>query len=270
MFTLDPIHPIYSCVIEIVAVYPRITIGKLHEHLKRRKIDISLAHLYRVVSRMTDAQVITKVKGELLINLMWVSYMEFIIERAKKVTQNVSDFPLEPGKKRVYEARSLLDVEAVWNHVLIALYRTTQEKQLYKYYSHAWWQLGRNAEELSFYKRLKEGGIDCHWVFGNDTFLDKAGAQRISEVFPAVTIKTPPFPSDGYNLNVYGEYVVECILPEKIAKHFSFFFGRVKSMKDFDNDLFLDIFAMQAPYKLTVWRNPAQADLLRKRLQEFI
>jgi hypothetical protein len=270
MFTIDPIHPIYSAVVEMVAVYPQITIGELHDHLKKKmKLQISLAHLYRVVTRMIDGQILIKNHGKLSLNLMWVSYVEFIAGRAKRILQHAEDFSLRPGERKTYEAHSLLDVEAVWNHVLVSLYRSLKEKTIHKYYSHAWWQLGRNAEEISFYKRLKEGGIECHWVFGSDSFLDQVGAKRVNEVFTGVAAKDAPFPIEGYNLNVYGEYVIECILPDKICRHFDLFFGNVKSMKEFDHELFLDIFGMRGKYKVTVWRNAKQADLLRKKLLTY-
>ncbi|MBI3619317.1 hypothetical protein HY213_04785 [Candidatus Peregrinibacteria bacterium] len=270
MFALDPIHPLYSAIIDMVAVYPQCTIAQLHEHLRsKRKVTVSLPQLYRVVTRMLNGQILIKIEGTLSLNLMWVSYLEFLAGRAKRILQRVEEFPLRLGEKKVYLAHSFLDIEAIWNHVLVSLYRLLQERTLYKYYSHAWWQLGRNAEEIGFYKELKEAGIDCHWVFGNDTALDRIGAQRIHEVFPAVTAKGAPFPSAGYNLNVYGEYVIECILPEKIARHFAFFFDRVKTMEEFDHDLFLDIFTMRGSYKLTVWRNAKQAELLRGKLRKY-
>jgi hypothetical protein len=270
MFTIDPIHPVYSAVVEMVAVYPNITVSELHAHLASKlKIQISQAQLYRVVTRMVDSQILIKVHGKLVLNLMWISYVEYIAGRAKRIAQHVDDFTLGMGEKRIYEARSLFDVESIWNHVLVSLYRKIQEKQLHKYYSHAWWQLGRNAEEISFYKQLKDRGIDCHWLFGSDSFLDRIGAERIREVFPATTTTSPPFPHDNYNLNVYGEYIIECILPEKISKHFAFFFEKVETLKEFDHDMFMDIFGMRGKYKVTVWRNKKQADALRAKLATY-
>ena len=270
MFLFDPIHPVFSSIVQAIAVRPQMTIRELHTYLhKNQKMDISLAHLYRTVTRMTEHQILIKSHRRLSLNLMWVSYVEFIAARAKRIQQNTGDYPLRIGEKRVHEAQSLFDVEALWNHILVSLYRVSQVKQIYKYYSHAWWQLGRNAEEISFYQQLKERGIDCRWIFGDATFLDTLGAKRVREVYDVVTTRTPPFPKEGYNLNVYGDYIVECILPEKIARHFSFLFGNAKSEKDFDEDLFLDIFSLRASYKITVWRNPKQAAILRKKLSGY-
>lgn len=269
MFSVDPIHPIFSAVIEVVAVTPRVTIAELHAKLKKAGVKVSLANLYRVVTRMVDKQILLKVKGELTINLMWVSYLEFIAGRAKRIMQHSDEFPLAVGEKRTYAVKTLFDVEAVWNHVLVSLYRMLQVKELHKYYSHAWWQLGRNAEEISFYKQLKERGIECRWVIGDDTFLDKVGAERIREVFPAVTLSEQPFPKHGYNLNVYGDYIVECILPDNVEKHFAFLFKKTTNMKEFDPAFFTDLFSLRGNFKVTVWRNAKQAKALRESLTRY-
>jgi hypothetical protein len=267
MYTLDPIHPVYSSVIELIAVYPQITTAELYEHLtKKQKIALSLPQLYRIITRMIDSQIIIKVHGKLTLNLMWISYIEFIAGRAKRIIQHNDEFPLMEGEKKMYQAGSMFDLEAIWNHILVSLYRLLQEKEIYKYYSHAWWQIGRNAEEINFYKQLKERGIQSHWVFGADSFLDRKGAAHINQVFDSVLTKEPPFPKDGYNMNVYGEYIVECILPEKISKRLSYFFEHVRTEKAFDEDLFIDIFSMNAPCKITVWRNKKQANILRQKL----
>ncbi len=268
MFLFDPINPIFGAIVESVAVKPHITIADLHEHLqKQMMMKISLAHVYRIVTRMIDHQILIKSHGKLSLNLMWISYIEFVAARAKRIQQHDDGYPLRPGQKVIHEGKSLFDVEALWNHILVSLYRVSQEKNIYKYYSHTWWQLGRNAEEISFYKQLKERGIDCKWVFGGKTFLDELAASRVREIYDVVTTETPPFPKEGYNLNVFGEYIVECILPEKISRHLSFFFEGVKNEQEFDHDLFEDIFSMRGKFKITVWRNAKQAEVLRQKLQ---
>ncbi len=269
MFLLDPVHPIYSTIVEVVSINPRVSIADLHSILKKKmRMSVSLAHLYRIVTRMIDTQILIKVHGEIMLNLMWVSYVGFIMQRAGKIASHSGGIVLKEGEKRVFEAHSLFEVEAIWNHILVSLYGMLRQKKLHKYYSHAWWQFGTNAEDAAFYRTLKEKGIECRWIFGSNTFLDREAAKSLNATFEAVVVKHPPFPEDGYSLNVYGDYIVESLLPESIAKHFSLFFSGVKSMKDFDQALFTDLFLMRGKYKVTVWRNPKQAQLLRQTLDQ--
>ncbi len=275
MFCLDPLHPIFNSILEIVSTTPGISMGDLHKRIKKEKrIDLSLQHLYRTVTRMIDEQVLLKNKGKVSVNLMWVSFLQFFAEKAKQAAvdshASAAAFPLKEGERKVFELDTLLEVETIWNHVLVQLHRITpHEKSLFKYYSHAWWQLSKHEAQKDFYKRIAESGIRCHWLFGNTTVLDKHVADLNQKVFLAKAVDDPPFPPEGYNTNVYGEYILECVFPDKIAKHFAFLFSSVKSMDQFDRELLTDLFAVKADYKVTVWRNWRQADTVRAKIARY-
>ncbi|HRH93816.1 MAG TPA: hypothetical protein PKV72_04785 [Candidatus Peribacteria bacterium] len=273
MFCLDPLHPIFNAILEIVSKSPGISMGELHKELKARNVDVSLQHLYRTVTRMTDEQVLLKTKGKVSINLMWASYLQFFAEQTKAAAvdshKNMPMFPLKEGERKVFELDTLADVETIWNHLLVQLYGITPDvKMLFKYYSHAWWQLGEKAGQKEIYKRIADAGIRCHWLFGSTSFLDTHVAEVNNKVFLAKCTDTPPFPAEGYNTNVYGEYILECIFPDNITKHFAFLFRSVKSMKEFDARLVSDLFGMKGKYKVTVWRNWRQADTVRAKIAQ--
>ncbi len=275
MFCLDPLHPIFNAILDIVSESPGISMGDLHARLtKEKKVDVSLQHLYRTVTRMMDEQILLKTKGKVSINLMWASYLQFFAEQTKRAAvdqqKNMPMFPLKEGERKVFELDTLVDVETIWNHVLVQLHRLTPDvKTLHKFYSHAWWQLGDKAGQKELYKRIADSGIRCHWLFGSTSFLDKHVAEQNQKVFLAKCTDEPPFPPEGYNTNVYGEYILECIFPEKIASHFAFLFRSVNSMDEFMPDLLTDIFKMKAEYKVTVWRNWRQADTIRAKIAAY-
>ena len=81
MFCLDPLHPIYNAILEAVAAQPGITMAQLHDTVrKKHKVDTSLQHLYRTVSRLIDDQILLKAQVKLSINAMWLSYLEFFAD----------------------------------------------------------------------------------------------------------------------------------------------------------------------------------------------
>ncbi len=273
MHCLDPLHPLFNAILEAVAAKPGITMGELHAVLKKNKnadANVSLQHLYRVVTRMIDEQILLKLKGKLSLNLMWISYVEFFAQRAQKNTLEMlakdEMFPLKDGQRRSFTAESLTSVETIWNHLLVQLYRVTQEKNLYKYNSHAWMQLGKHTIDRQFYEQLSARGIVCRWLFGNDTPLDRYGIAQNNPVFPSVIAPNPPFPTEGYSLTVYGEYMIECFLPENVASHLGKLFASAKDEKTFDRQVLLDLFSLKAKYKVTVWRNAEQAEILKKKM----
>jgi hypothetical protein len=274
MFVLDPLHPIFNAVLTIVAEKPDITMADLHTALKRRKVDTSLQHLYRTVARLVEGQVLLKSGKKLSLNLMWLSYLQFYADNAKgalsarRSGENI--FPLKEGERKTYEVGTLLEVQTLWNHMLVQLYGAQrEEKYLFKFYSHAWWQVGKHALDLDFYRTIKAKGVSCYWLFGHGTFLDKQAMKSLEGLAELRSAETPPFPEEGYNLNVYGDYVFECIFPEKVARHLEMLFHGVKSEEEFDQDMLADIMAIEAPCKVTVWRNALQAKALRAKIMQY-
>ena len=273
MFCLDPLHPIYNAILEAVAAQPGITMAQLHDTVrKKHKVDTSLQHLYRTVSRLIDDQILLKAQGKLSINAMWLSYLEFFADKAKRAasgaTAETLSLPLDPKQRLTLRAHTLLDVQAIWNHALVQLNRLTGERFLFKYYSHAWWQLGRHALDAEFYKTIKNKGVRCYWLYGSDTPLDRHAATLHHDLYESRIATKTLFPKEGYNVNVYGEYVLECIFPDIISRQMAFFFQTVPSIDAFDAALLSDIFAMKADYKITLWRNKGQAATVRAKIAE--
>lgn len=271
MFCLDPLHPLYTAVLDVIGANPGVSVGELHTMLRKRRMPITLQHLYRTVNRLVDEQIVIKAGTQLSVNLMWLSYLQFFADRSKKTLLDARSaevvFPLKEGERRTFTCNSLLDLQALWNHLLVRLHRAAPARHLLKYYSHAWWQIGRYALDPAFYRYIKETGVRCHWLFGNTTFLDRHAAELHKDLMNARLVDDPPFPKEGYNLNVYGSHVFECLFPEKITKHFNFVFRTVTSLDQFDADVYNDIFLLKAPLTLKVWRNETQAAALRAKIE---
>jgi hypothetical protein len=276
MFRVAPLHPLHNSLLELVSRHPELSMAELQEHLRKKyKTDTSLQHLYRIVGQMMDEQILIKRKGKISLNLMWLSYLSFYAEHARKTTLGAqsldADLPKRDGEKKQFAVHSLVEVETVWNHLLVQLRRILNaESTLHKYYSHAWWQYGQNHGDAGFYENLAKRGVRCRWLFGNDTYLDRQGAERIRGSFEAVIDPKPPFPTEGYNLNVYGDYVLECVFPDTMSKHLEAFFERVTSAKQFDREVLMDLFTMPCPCKVTLWKSKRQAELLRNQIEKRI
>lgn len=270
MFAIAPLHPLHNAMIEIVSITPGISVADLRKELiSRHKIRVSLQHVYRIVHQMIDEQILVKIGGSISLNFMWLSYVSFFCDRAKSVKHEhafrSSVSAMKEGQKLRYPALSMLEVETIWNHLLAQLRQIQpDEKNLYKFYSHAWWQLGKNSgKESSFYQKIAASGVACHWVFGSGSRLDREATEWLSDIFPYRIGQKTGFPNEGYNLNVFGDYIVECIIPKTISKQFASFFEHTKSLEDFDSEFFLDLFTRTGKYEVTVWKNAKQAAVLR-------
>jgi len=259
-----------TTVAALVALHPKQTVADLRARLGESGHDVSLQHVYRLVARLMEEGIVVKEGKTLSANLLWISELEHFLDRSKEAARNAAKkddgLPLKLNERRTFACETLSDVQALWNHLLVRLYTLSPEKYLFKYYAHAWWQIGPHPLERDFYKKIKEKGLTCFWLYGNDSPVDRAISQEFGDLVEMRVTDAPPFPSEGYNLNVYGEYVVECNLPPVIMQHFALLFRTVENV-DEARKLAKDTFALKAPYTITVWRNPKQAALLRKKIE---
>jgi|GEM_PF-2055470 len=262
MFALDPVHPLFDAIVRAVAKEPSISVSDLHKRLKSQKIDVTLQHLYRKINQLIEEQILLKDKGTLTVNLMWLSFLEFFAGSAKESLAEAAGetvFPLKEGARLSFSADNLLDVQTLWNHFLIRLHRISPQKYLYKYYSHAWWIWSKRPLDSGFYRSIKQKGIRCLWLYGNDSFLDREAALLHQTLFDSRIATDSPFPKEGYNLNVYGEYIFECNFPDNVSRHLALLFRSIPSTSKEDRALLSDIFSLKGDFKVTIWRNAKQS-----------
>jgi hypothetical protein len=204
---------------------------------------------------------------------VWLAHLTSFVEQAKKThaeTTRILEAPLKPNERREFKADSLYALDPIWFQLLLDCAKLSQGKSCYVYNSHTWYTLGMHDQDERGWRGLTEHGTSCYFLCGNDTFLDRHGLKllQMQNYHTAVT-EDPPFPADGYNINICGDYIIEGIFPEAIRKHFALFFESVKSIDQFDAELFADVFRMKAKCKITVRRNVEEAEKLRKSIKRY-
>jgi hypothetical protein len=277
MFTIDPTSPLFSSVIELIGQSPGITVGELQQRLRgSADITVTIQHIYRLVNKLVEARIVMKRKQALELNLLWLSTLELFAHDAKANLQQGKDFvsvaDVPVGKRAQFSVRSVQEAQALWHHILVQLNRIvppSRERVLYKYYSHAWWIL-RDEEDLSFYERIAKHGVQCHWLIGNDTYLDRRAITAVAHIFAIATADKPPFPTQGFNLNVFGDYVLQCVFPAAISDHMQLLFNSVKSAKDWKPHLLKDMFELRMPITISVLHSPAKAAEYKAKIDRLI
>ncbi len=272
MFRIGPTDHLYDTIIRMVSREPEISVADLHRALKKSKTSVTLQHLYRKINTLVSEEIMIKRNSKLTLNLVWLSYMEFFATESRE--RLISDrtkavFPLKKGQRISFSASTIGDVQTLWNHLLIQLHRASPQKQLYKYYSHSWWVWNKRTLDVNFYRKIYENGVRCLWLYGGNTLLDREAAQMYPDILDSCIAPDAPFPKEGYNLNVYGDYVFECIFPENIAKHLELVFRSIDSVTKEDKEFLDDIFTMRGDFTVTVWHNPQLASKLRTKIGRY-
>ena len=266
MTNFDPLHPIQSGILEGLAMKPGTTVAALHAILQKdNKTDVSLPNLYRTIGQMVDAQILVREKGLLSLNHAWIPHLLHVADAVRANYGKGSIIqPLKEGERRGYTAESLAALDGPWFHVLAHCADTDPTREWYAYNSHPWHPIGMSDTELRGYKALALKGISCRMLYGSNTFLDRYGKKLAqSKGFRIAIDDDARFPKEGYALWVCGDHIIECILPDAIAKRFSFFFDTVKHINQFDPELFADVFHMKARCTVTIRRSKKDAAKLR-------
>lgn len=275
MPTFDPLHPLQSSVLEVLALHPGISVQELYGILIREHaFTVSLPTVYRTVAEMVEHQLLVREGRNLSLNLVWVSHLHQLvgsIQRTYTSAEETVSLPQKEGQRREYGAESLYALDPLWNHLLMEIARHTDEHTWWEYDSHPYYALGKPDTELRLYQSLTAEGVQCCVLHGNDTYLDHFGAKFIQ--MPGVNssvVQETSFPKEGYILLVGGPYIVECVLPEILSKHFSFFFMTVRSPEQYDPLLFRDVFRMKVRCKITVRKSQQEARELERKIRAAV
>lgn len=273
MKRLDPIHPLNSAVIETLAERRRITVKDLHVHLEEQfDIQVSWQNLYRLIKRLTDEDVLVKEQGKISLSWNWVTHLlrfadsvRFHYSGGESVLEGL---PQTDGEKINFSSDSLMGLDLVWINILIRLLDSSEEKEWFAYNSHPWYAIGSLDTETRFFERLVLHGVSVSMVYGNDTFLDRYGEKLLAMQGFQTTINTRTGMRDeGYALWVCGDYLIDVHFPDIIARHFATFFRSVKSLEQFNPELFAGIFMMKAQCQLSVELSKKRAKKERERIK---
>ncbi len=274
MFCFDPSNPLLNAILEILAESPSLPVRELHVRIQKDKhYPVTIQHLYRIINRLIEAQIVLKEKGNLTLNRIWLGQLNHFATAAagqlEKDQVSSLSLPLRSGQHVIIRTDSLLGLQAMWYHTLAQLYThlKKQPTEIVKYYSHAWWLLGSDDSTEKFLKKIKEIGISCYWLLGNTTKLDSEALRHYEKHFTIRIAPKAPFPSEGYCVNVFGEYILECIFPKTIALQFQLLFSDKNAKREDSLAVLKDLSGIKARYSMKFWRNAELAEEIRAKVK---
>jgi hypothetical protein len=267
MPVINPLNPVQSTILEILASERGLSVADLHAKVLSRKQDISIQSLYRIVGQMLAQQMLVKQKEKLSIHSIWIAHLQQFID-AVRLGQSSSEtlLPEKDGERREVFGDSLFTIDPLWSHLYKSVASLYKDPLWYMFSSHPWHVLGMPDTESRLYDGLSPHG---HKLYGNDTFLDRYAFTLNPVPCRVAFTSDPPFPKEGYSLWICGDYIVDSVLPEILTKHFAFFFQTVQSVDQFHPELFADIFHMKARCKVTVRKSADEAAALRAKFLLF-
>ncbi len=274
MLSYDPLHPIQSGIIQLVGKEPGIEVPTILAKLKTEfGVMVSKQNLYKIIGKLIDHQVLVKNRQAVTLHQPWLENMYTFISNAKEVYQNkeyIQDFQLEEGEQKVFMADSLALLDGTWGHIMGSVCDIAHSHHYFVYHPHPYYRFGMADIERRYWQSISDKGIAIHLLYGNKTYLDMYSSQATP--MPGtqdVLTDTPPFPKEGYFLNVYDDYITEVYITDEIASRFKYFYDQVTDISQFDIEHFNDIFRMKAQTKFIFRRSKKDAELLKEKFRKY-
>lgn len=273
MACIDPLHPLYSDILEIVASSKSLSFDDLRRHLARAHGGLSNATLYRRLNELIEQQVLLRYKRRLSLNLVWVSHLLHFSETIRQnyaVASQLVPLPRREGEYRDYHAGSLANLDPIWNNIHIELGMRCNERVWFGYNSHPWYPLGMPDTEQRLQESFAANGYRYHLLYGGDSVLDRYGRQ-LFRIDGFQTATGRPACLDPHNYAVWAGhgYLLECVLPASVARSFANFFSRVKRPSAFNRSAFAKVFKSKTPCRLRVTKSRRQAQKMRALLEPY-
>lgn len=273
MASFDPLHPLYSHIIESVAEVRSLSFDQLKEKLVSTGSAESSATLYRRVGELIEEQVLLRYKRKLSLNLVWVSHIlrfSDVLRQNYADSSKIVDLPRREGEYRDYKAGSLAALDPLWNNIHIELGMRFGERIWYGYNSRPWYQLGMPKTEQRLQESFVANGYQYYLLYGNDSALDRFGAKLFQvSGFSQAFGQPKEFRPHDQGIWAAGQYTLECIFPKKITDSFNDFFLKRDAVKSFSQSDFAAVFKMKAPCKLRVKKSRRDADRIRNIIAPY-
>ena len=270
----NPLDPLQSAIVEILLKTPGLTVNDLLLALRELYgLEYTRQHLYKVIGKMVECSMLSKVRGKLSVEMRWVTRVHKLFSDAICIMPEKKDFAvdfrLKEGQSREFIADSFQAITSLWDKVSIQLIEQNA-KLCHQFMSHAYFCLLSLAARGDFYAFLDKQNFRYFTLIGSNTFLDRHAVELYTLLqHHKSSINTVlPFDRDGYVLEVVGDYIAELKVPPTVEMHFTFMFEHVDSLEKFDQHLFADIFKIKAPFQLVITRNNKDAAKLRTAIEK--
>ena len=275
--TFFPLEPLKSAILEIIIQNSSITTKEILVHVKEDyDLHFSDQYVYRIIKEMLAARMITKAQGKLRVEMRWISQVQKIIGTAFSKIHIPDDDEItrllpEQGKSSSFMGKSIRDHAVVWDQLTYHLIQNAQDKRIWVYESHPYWDLSPTLLTQEYNSICKQLGGEFRTVYGNDTFLDTIGLEDSGASENVICVhEAPYFSKEGYVVQVIENYVFELTMPLEIDMHFRIFFENVQKASDFREELYRHVFNLPIECGIEIHHDPARAQEVKNELNKLL
>lgn len=258
---------VHYALIDVVAKDSSLTVQEAHKAVTKKGLSVSLPNFYKIVARMIDEQILSKREGKLRMHRLFLRNMKDIIQACAESEVAPADLQIAEGGQKVREAKSLYELHSIRSELLAQMSAGAKTQNAYHYTSHPYYLLGLPEQEKLQMEDLAGAFEKSYLLIGNESVLDRYACQLLArELYNITCASDVAFPSQGYFLDIIGDYMLECMLPKSVSDIFALIFTTVVREDGYKKEGFLQLMKMKLPCSLKVIYSAAHAKKLRLKI----
>lgn len=252
-------------VLEVISRNPFIRAKKIFNISKKMcgGERFSYQYLFKLLSELVDAGVLTKTDLQYSINDAWLKErkitMEYLVARPASPVETV----YSSEDLQITRFKCLWHLQKFWSYQFMVFASKLRERELYWKNPHCWWLIISPMDEENTIKEINSRGVtkSIGWIT-SDTCHDLDAAEYYKRRGRLVTVKKE---KNDEVVEVYGDYIFYCKLPSELLSRMNKLYEK-KSPND-DGE-FSELMVSEADLELRIFRNKELAKAYREKIMD--
>jgi len=230
--------------------------------------------VYAALRSLKAQEIVLTNKGISSLNIAWVNqmvdYLNFTKNKYVTNDNQGSFLDLEDKEKIKYYFNTANKGDVFWTHAYYLLLEClTENEPVFLYNSHEWFLLARTENEKAVISSTINKSHKFLLTSGSDTFLDKQVRKYFDGDKSQYNILAVPlFKENNYYLNIFGDFLIEVWLDQKIAQKIDEFYQTTIQWDENAEIKIKEIINASGRMKMIISRNRAKAEKLKKTLRK--
>lgn len=229
--------------------------------------------VYRVLRKLRDEEKIVIHGKSVSLNLHWLKNMNEFFSLAQfyyspRAVNPDGFLNVREKDKIVYFFKNLNLLDSFWSHAFHMFAEVLNPKEpIFVYNPHEWFAYARQETEQTLIKTMNEKTRQVLITVAHGDPLDRELKKKFGNDLLQYNIADKKiFEKQNYYFNVFGDYLIEVFIDQKIAKRIDKFFTGIKNFDDKARENLLKIVSKNGKNKLVISRNKRKAEKYKKTL----
>ncbi len=253
-------------IFELLTTGHELTAKNIHHKLKKKyAIGFTYQSTFKALSQMVEKDILLKKGLQYELNTQWIKQQLKAFEKIlKKEESNKSRVTYNSEGLKVVSCQSLKELDNLFQKEIIKLNKRLKQKATFWKTPHCWWLQGYPLEEKQVVASYEEQKLLGYALITRKTNLD-IDAKRYYESEKFGRIKLIEKKEDNEVVQVIGDYVFICELPEKVLKELDKYYMLPKEKRELKK--ILKIISQKASFDLKVIKNKNFAKMYIQQIQ---